>query len=55
MVILEAWLKSGSSESSVGSVGLWMGIVVDPLRVLWHSGCPRVHLGTAVGGVGWLA
>ena len=56
MVILEAWLKLGFSESSVGSVDLWvlwMGTVVDPLRVLWHILGPRVHQGIAVTGVGW--
>ena len=56
MVISEAWLKLGFSESSVGSVDLWvlwMGTVVDPLRVLWHILGPRVHQGIAVTGVGW--
>ena len=46
-------MKFGFSESSVGSVGLWMGTVLGPLRVLWYILGPRVHQGIAATGVGW--
>ena len=45
-VILEAWLKLDFLDGSVDSVGLWMlwmGIVVDPLRVLWCILGPMVY------------
>ena len=53
MVILEAWLKLDFSESSVDSVGLWMGTVLGPLQVLWYILGPRVHRGIAATSVGW--
>ena len=46
-------MKLGFSESSVGSVDLWMGTVLGPLQVLWHILGPRVHRGIAATGVGW--
>ena len=53
MVISGAWLKLGFSVSPVGSVDLWMGTVLGPLRVLWRILGPRVHLGIAVIDAGW--
>ena len=56
MVISAAWLKLGFLWILAGSVDLWvlwMGIVVGPLRVLWHILGPKVHRGIAVTSVGW--
>ena len=56
MVISGAWLMFDFSESSVGSVDLWvlwMGTVSGPLQVLWRILGPRVHRGISAAGVGW--
>ena len=57
MVISGACLKLGFFGClwcSVDLQMLWLGIVVDPLRVLWRSEGPRVYRGIVVGGVDWL-
>ena len=45
MVILRVWLKLDFFGIFVVSVGLWMGTVVGPLRVLYRILDLRAHRG----------